>query len=140
MAAMIEWNEQFKTGSDTIDQQHQMLIHAINRLEALLAETNPNRENFEFLIGLAGYLESYTQKHFQFEEDCMERHRCPAHAANREAHKKFIAFVQQFKEDVRRKGIRPEVLRALHETMSRWIEEHILRVDTQLRPCLKAGN
>ena len=134
---MIEWNEQFNTGSDPIDQQHQMLIHAINHLECLLTETNPSRENFDFLIGLVGYLESYTETHFQFEEDCMERHRCPVHAANREAHKTFVAFVQQLKEDVRRKGIRPEALHQLHQTMSRWIEEHILHVDAQLRQCLK---
>ena len=136
---MIEWSEQFKTGSDTIDQQHQMLIHAINRLEGLLAETNPSRENYDFLIGLVSYLESYTQTHFRSEEECMERHRCPAGAANRQAHKTFVAFVQQLKEDTRRKGIRPEALRTLHRTMSQWIEEHILRMDTQLRSCLKAG-
>lgn len=136
---MIEWSEQFKTGSDTIDQQHQMLIHAVNRLEGLLAETNPSRENYDFLIGLVSYLESYTQTHFRFEEECMERHRCPAGAANRQAHKTFVGFVQQLKEDTRRKGIRPAALRTLHRTMSQWIEEHILRMDTQLRPCLKAA-
>ena len=137
---MIEWSEQFKTGSDAIDQQHQMLIHAINRLEGLLAETNPSVENYDFLIGLVGYLDSYAQSHFRFEEECMERHRCPAHAANREAHKQFVVFVQRLKEETRRKGIRTETLRGVHHTMSRWIEEHILRLDTQLRPCLKPAN
>lgn len=136
---MIEWTEQFRTGSDALDQQHQMLIHNINHLECLLSETNPNREAYDFLIHLINYLESYTEKHFQFEEECMERYRCPIHEKNKQAHKAFMLYFQQFKEDVRRKGIRPEALRALHQTMSRWIEEHILRVDTQIRPCLKAA-
>ena len=136
---MILWNEQFKTGSDAIDQQHLVLIDAINHLEWLLGDTNPSRQSLDFLVQLINYLGSYAETHFQFEEDCMERHRCPAHAANQSAHKTFITFVQEFKEDIRHKGIRPEALRQLHQTMSQWIEQHILRVDTQLRACLKNG-
>jgi hemerythrin len=137
---MIQWNEQFKTGSDTIDQQHQMLIHNINHLGCLLNETNPTRETCDFLIHLVDFLESYAEKHFRFEEDCMEKHRCPAHATNKQAHLAFKAFLKQFKEDTRRKGFRLEAIRALHKTMSLWIEQHILMVDTQLKPCLKAGS
>lgn len=136
---MIEWNEQFKTGSDTIDQQHLMLIDAINHLEWFLAETNPSRETFDLMAKLLDYLESYTETHFRFEEDCMERYRCPAHAANKTAHHAFRGFIQQFKNDIQHKGIRPEALRTLHQTMCLWIQEHILTVDTQLRPCLKAA-
>lgn len=135
---MIEWNEQFKTGSDTIDQQHQMLIHNINHLECLLTETNPTRETCGFLIDLIDYLESYTERHFRFEEDCMEKHRCPAHAKNKQAHGEFMAFFKLFKEETRHKGFRPDAVRTLHQTISLWIEEHILIVDIQLKPCLKA--
>lgn len=137
---MIAWNEQLKTGSETIDQQHQMLIHNINHLECLLAETNPTRETCDFLIQLVNFIESYTEKHFRFEEDCMERHRCPVHAENKQAHETFMAFFKEFKEDVRHKGLNPNLVRTLHETISQWIERHILKVDTQLRPCLKAAN
>lgn len=136
---MIEWTEEFGTGSDAIDQQHLTLIDAINHLEWFLAETNPTRETFDFMSQLVGYLESYAETHFRFEEGCMERYRCPVHAANKEAHKVFSRFIQQFKENIRHKGIRPDALRSLHQTMSRWIQEHILRVDTQLKPCLKAA-
>ena len=68
----------------------------------------------------------------------MERYRCPAHAVNKEAHESFKAFFNQFKEDTRHKGFRPDTVRTLHQTMSLWIEEHILQVDVQLKPCLKA--
>lgn len=136
---MIEWNEQLKTGSDALDQQHQMLIYNINHLEYLLSETNPDVRTCDFLIHLVDYLESYTKTHFRFEEDCMQRHRCPIHEKNRQAHQLFMGHFQQFKEDIRHHGIRPEAFRALHLAMRQWIEEHILQVDTQLKPCLKAS-
>jgi hemerythrin len=136
---MIIWNAQFKTGSDTIDQQHQILIHNINHLECMLGETSPTKETWAFLINLLDFLECYTRQHFRFEEGCMEQHRCPVHAANKQAHETFLAFFKQFKEDTRRNGIRPDAIRTLHQTISQWIQEHILRVDTQLKPCLNAG-
>ncbi|MGB7768001.1 MAG: bacteriohemerythrin [Verrucomicrobiia bacterium] len=134
---MILWTEQFVTGSSTIDQQHRMLINNINHLESMLTETNPSREECEFLVHLVDFLESYAGTHFQFEEHCMEKHRCPAHAQNKQAHEKFLKFIHQFKERYEREGLRLDVLRSLHQFLSSWIEEHILQVDTQLRPCIK---
>lgn len=139
IAAMIFWNEQFKTGSDELDQQHQMLIHNINHLEYMLGETNPSKESCAFLIRLVEFLESYAETHFRVEEDCMSRHRCPAHALNKQAHEAFLTSFRQFKDDARHRGFRPEAFRKLHQTMSQWIEGHILQVDTQLKPCLKAA-
>jgi hemerythrin len=31
-----------------------------------------------------------------------------------------------------------ELLRNLHEHMSSWIEQHILKIDTQLKPCVQS--
>jgi len=137
---MLIWSEQFKTGSDTIDEHHQMLIHNINHLECLLTETNPTKETCDFLIDLVNFLESYTDRHFRFEEDCMECHRCPARAKNKQAHQEFMVFFKQFKEHTRQKGFQPDAVRTLHKTISQWIEEHILQVDMELKPCLKAGS
>jgi len=137
---MMEWKEQFRTGSDTIDRQHMALIQNINYLECLLTETNTTKETCDFLVHLIDFLETYAQEHFRFEEDCMTRHQCPAHAINKEAHEAFMAFLEQYKEETRHKGFHLDIVRALHQTMSLWIEEHILRVDIQLKPCLKIGN
>ena len=134
---MILWNEQFATGSETIDQQHRMLIYNINHLECMLENNNPTAAECEFLIHLISFLETYTVKHFQFEEGCMERFRCPAHAKNKQAHEQFMMFFQRFKERSLAEGFRQDVIRTLHQTISLWIQEHIVKVDTQLKPCLK---
>ncbi len=134
---MVTWNEQLATGSDQIDLQHRMLINNINHLEGMLFGTNPTKEECDFLIHLVDFLESYAETHFKFEEQCMERYRCPAHQRNKEAHKQFQAFFHHFKARYKKEGFRQEVLKSLHETVSTWIQEHILQVDIQLRPCIE---
>lgn len=134
---MVLWTEQFATGSETIDQQHRMLINNINHLESMLTDTNPSREECEFLVHLVDFLESYAAMHFKFEEQCMESYRCPAYAKNKQGHEWFLKFLQEFKERCKKEGLRPDVLRNLHQTLSAWIQEHILQVDTQLRSCTK---
>jgi hemerythrin len=103
----------------------------------MLAETNPTKDECDFLIHLVQFLEDYTKEHFQFEEGCMERHRCPVHAQNKAAHAEFIAFFEQFRESYHHQGFRPEIVRTLHQTISAWIQGHILQVDMHLKPCLK---
>jgi len=136
---MVFWTDKFLTGSDRIDQQHRVLINNINHLEGMLTDTNPTPEECEFLIHLIDFLESYAQTHFQFEEQCMESYRCPAHAKNKEAHAQFLALFHGFKERCRQEGFRQEILKSLHRALHTWIEEHILAVDIQLRPCLPKG-
>ena len=135
---MIVWNEKFATGSSTLDQQHRMLINNINHLEWMLADTNLNREECEFLIHLINFLESYAEKHFNCEEQCMESYRCPAQGKNKQAHALFLTFFNRFKERCRTEGFRPDAIRDLHKTLSMWIQEHIVLVDTQLKPCIAA--
>lgn len=134
---MVIWNDQFVIGSRTIDLQHRMLINNMNHLESMLSESDLTRGEVEFLIHLVDFLESYAETHFKFEEECMEKHRCPAHAQNQQAHEQFRRFFQEFKERYRTEGLHLELLRQLHQKLNSWIQEHILAVDTQLKPCLK---
>jgi len=134
---MVEWTEQFATGLDMLDQQHRMLIANINHLETLLTSLNPTREEAEFLVHLVDFLRAYAQSHFRFEEDCMEKYRCPAHAENKLAHEQFLKFFNEFEQRSRGQGFRPDLLRGLHKKLSAWIHDHILRVDTRLRSCIK---
>jgi len=134
---MLLWNEKFETGVARIDLQHRMLINNINHLEAMLADTNPTREECEFLVHLVDFLEAYAETHFKVEENCMESYRCPAHQKNKEEHDRYRDFFHGFKTRYQAEGFRPEVLKELHARASAWIENHILRLDTQLKPCVK---
>jgi hemerythrin len=82
------------------------------------------------------YLGAYADIHFKGEEKCMESYQCPAHAENQLAHEQFREFIRNYKTQCELKGFNLDQLRNLHDTMQTWIREHILKIDTRLRPCI----
>jgi len=133
---MIRWSEEFETGHALIDTQHKTLVGHINRLEGMSVITNPTRQDVEFILKLLGFVETYIDVHFKLEEDCMESYRCPAHRENKEAHGRFLIFFGEFKRRFETEGFRQEVLIEFHKACSTWIQQHIMRIDVQLKPCL----
>jgi len=134
---MIFWKKEFETGSEKLDQQHRVLIDNINLLEDLLHTTNPTPKEAKFIIKLVDYLEGYANFHFQGEEQCMESYQCPAHAENQQGHERFRGIIRDYKRLCEHQGFQVELLRNLHQVMSSWITEHILKIDTKLKPCIK---
>jgi hemerythrin-like metal-binding protein len=133
---MIIWTKDFETGSETLDQQHQLLIDHINLLEMQLHKSNPTSEEVEFAIHLVDYLEAYANIHFQAEEHCMAVYSCPVHHQNQAEHGRFRGFINNYKHLSETQGFRDELLCDLHAAVEQWIQEHILKLDTQLKPCI----
>ncbi len=133
---MLVWNENFATGHKTLDKQHQVLFENVNRLESLLDQTNLNLQETEFILSVVNYLESYAQDHFKLEEQCMESYRCPMHSKNLDAHRQFLLAVVDYKKKFQASGFRSEVMRELHQFMQNWLQQHIMRIDVQLKSCI----
>jgi len=133
---MLLWSEQFETGHALVDTQHRMLISYINRLEDLAQNTRPSRVDVELFLRFIEFLETYILTHFREEEECMNRFKCPIRAENRSAHQAFLAFFRKFKLRLETEGYHPAVVKELHDSCSAWIQQHILRIDVQLKPCL----
>ena len=133
---MLVWNENFAAGHKTLDKQHQVLFENVNRLESLLDQTNLNLQETEFILSLVNYLESYVQDHFKLEEQCMESYRCPMHSKNLDAHRQFLLAVVDYKKKFQASGFRSEVMRELHQFMQNWLQQHIMRIDVQLKSCI----
>lgn len=131
---MLIWTEQFATGFPEIDEQHRQLIRHVNQLEGMLVKTNPTVKDVADIQNFLDFLEDYIRTHFEFEEQCMECNRCPAHEKNCQAHERFREMFARFKEKSRKRGFRLELLVELNQTINTWIQDHILRIDTQLKP------
>jgi hemerythrin len=134
---MIVWQKEFETGSELLDRQHQMLIENINLLEELLRNPSPSKGDLVYLANLVDYLESYANVHFKNEEDCMESHNCPAHRHNMQEHENFRHFIRDYKRLCELEGFKLNLLDNLHAEMSNWIKDHILKIDTRLKPCIR---
>jgi len=136
---MLLWNEKLATGSPVIDEQHRELIRHLNAFEGMLIKTNPTTQDIAIIIEFLDFLEKYVDAHFSYEEDCMERYRCPVHQKNVHAHQQFRDLFQKFKLSARKEGFRLPMLTELNQVINVWIQEHILAVDTTLKPCLVAA-
>ena len=134
---MIDWTKAFETGSAKLDLQHRLLIDHINLLEEELKNPHVTRVEAAFANRLLGYLEAYANIHFDAEEKCMESYRCPVHAQNQQEHERFRGFIRDYKRLCEVEGFKVELLKNLHELMRTWITEHILKIDTQLKPCIQ---
>jgi len=134
---MIKWTKKFETGSAKLDQQHRLLIDNINLLKDLLDTPSLSKQEEEFSVFLVDYLEAYANLHFAGEERCMEAYRCPVHALNQQEHQRFREYIQDYRRQRGSEGFKVEVLRNLHRFMRAWIVEHILKIDTQLKPCIE---
>jgi len=90
----VKWSRAYATGIDFIDEQHKMLFKMSEDYHHALAEGRGDRVYGLMLQSLT----RYARAHFEIEEQCMERYRCPAAAQNREAHRQFMETLAEFQE------------------------------------------
>ena len=129
---MLTWNEQLVTGSELVDAQHLQLVEKLNAMEQILEGPLPPKSVCDaFLADLGADVAS----HFSYEEGCMERARCPAHAQNKRAHEAFLELFGRFRARYDLEGPSRELLTTLQRAASEWTVNHILAVDVQLRGC-----
>jgi hemerythrin-like metal-binding protein len=133
---MLNWDEKFATGHSMVDCQHRMLFAYLNRLEHITLVTNPTMDELELFLRFVDFLETYVLTHFRQEEECMLQYRCPAHAANQQAHAEFLEYFRRYKQRLDAKGCRLDALKELHAACRAWIESHILTIDQRLTQCL----
>jgi len=127
---MLTWSDEYRTGIRRVDVQHRALFQVVNRLEILAASDPIDVAELEQLVN---FTEDYITYHFGYEEQCMQSRRCPAHAANKEAHERFIVQWHEFKRRYTEHGAQKELIKEVLSFAEDWIRSHILRVDICLR-------
>lgn len=131
----LRWDPRtMATGVEEIDLQHQELIKYLNQFFSLMKEGRANSGLEEFM----DFLSTYAKYHFQHEEECMDRHRCPAATANKKAHASFIRIFDTYRERLKTQGPSTSLVIEIQRQVSDWIRNHICRTDARLRECVKA--
>jgi hemerythrin len=127
---MLEWKSDYETGVLSIDEQHKVLFDHINQLGQLLEKEKIDRAEAHNLLT---FLENYAKRHFNGEENCMARFRCPAYAKNKEDHALFLNMFEFYTGQDEITSTSKATLERLHQSMVWWINQHILKVDIQLK-------
>lgn len=128
----LNWSAEYACGCDEVDQQHQAIFAAMNRLEAHLDRRECDTPE---VMAVLTQIVNDTVEHFAFEEDCMNRRGCSAARENAAAHAAFLGAIASFRERLGEEGPSEPLLRELHATAQAWLRSHICQVDVHLREC-----
>lgn len=135
----FNWDKEFVTGHQKIDEQHYGLIETINHLMQLSFQINdPDDRDINTL---KWQLTDYTVAHFKTEEDLMDQ--CKIDPRHKDIHKKvheeFVNRVKEyFKSPLNLKD--RAVLAEINEFLIRWLAYHILSMDKSMVRQIKRIN
>ncbi len=129
---MIEWTHEMSTGIAEIDMQHKELIKRFNLLSDALNEGRGREETGKLL----NFVQFYTDWHFGREERCMEEYGCPIAEHNRDQHSWFLEEFTRLYDHYYAEDTDPDVIVKTFASLERWIVDHIMRTDGELRSCV----
>ena len=125
------WDKSWEIGLRDIDTQHRQLVDIINELgEAMKA-----RKTSDVLGSVLSQLDTYTRKHFAFEEALMKRYGYAELEMHRPLHAKFIQQLKEFKQQVNDGNIAVGV--KMYNFLGDWLRGHIRGTDSQYAEVLK---
>ncbi len=124
----ISWGFPFITGISEIDEQHQVLVSLVNRLETAIADEDGMAVVTEAFESLA----DYARVHFTLEERLMAEAGVDAgHVAAH--HLSHAAFVDDLNRMWHAEGGNPgDMAEPLLEFVTTWVYRHILITDREM--------
>jgi len=129
----LQWNEAMTTGVKEVDDAHKTLIIWVNKLNDAMKSGSAKEE----VLKIMAFLGKYATEHFTHEEGCMNRYNCPSTAANKKAHTDFLVFFTKTNKEIESNGVTITTVIDLHNALSEWLKNHIMKIDTTLLPCVK---
>ena len=126
---LIEWRDDFRTGVDAIDHEHQSMIEAINVLASRLDE---GAEPEEIQVNL-GRIHELIEAHFALEEMMMRKHHYDGFRKHKAHHDKLLDDIRDIMDYVEESHIYTEALRnELKTRVSDWFGVHFRTLDREL--------
>ena len=124
---LVAWNDSYKVGETSIDEQHQELFM---RAADIIAAVN---HESQMLSALRLY--QYTRTHFSHEESLMRHCHYPDMAAHLAQHEALMRQLQLFLQHITRDTL---VKDELEDFIAQWFLGHIANSDRKLAQFLKA--
>lgn len=124
------FSEEFMTGIKFIDDEHRELFRIFGEMKELI-EDEFLPDKYDRIVDLLEQLRDYAQHHFQDEEEYMERIHYKGIEAQKRAHITYIDYIDDLNleqiDDNQQEGLE-DVL----EFLTRWLVNHILRMDKKI--------
>ncbi|HMM37401.1 MAG TPA: bacteriohemerythrin [Desulfovibrio sp.] len=121
---LLQWNQSLTLGHAEIDEQHRLLVEAINELHDRIQEGAEHQGLLDAVQGLA----AYADYHFSDEERLMLRHGFPELEDHRLAHMEFRERMDACSATIHHSDSHPTAVEML-SFLTRWLARHIQRDD-----------
>lgn len=124
-----EFTDEFRTGIELIDTEHQELFHIIERANNLVKSFVA--DSYDEIMSILEELKNYTKNHFADEEEYMESIHYEGLEAQKRAHAAFIERLEQI--DIYKIDENPQqYLSELLDFLLNWLVNHILYSDKKI--------
>ena len=130
----FEWKKELETGIPALDSHHQGIFNCINNFFQKCDEGGAAEE----VIELLETLDSYTRKHFSYEENLQRYNNYPGLAEQEKQHALFLAELAELKKFLETTGPTRELTLSIKGKLIRWLSYHIIGLDKEFVSFLKA--
>lgn len=93
--ALLEWRDEFCTGIEGVDFEHESLIGQINSVYALIDD----RADRERVIDSLGEIYGSISAHFALEENMMQRHQYIAYQEHKADHERLLDEIREITDE-----------------------------------------
>lgn len=125
-----EFTEEYLTGIELIDREHQNLFEIIDKAN-ILAREQVDEDSLDEIMDILKELKTYTEFHFSDEEEYMESIHYEGLPAQKRAHTAFIGKVESIsREEISQNP--QEYMQSLVEFLLGWLINHILYTDKKI--------
>ena len=130
----FEWKKELETSIPALDRHHQGIFNCINNFFQKCDEGGGAEE----LIVLFDSLESYTRKHFSYEENLQRYNNYPGIDEQMKQHALFLSDLAELKRILETTGPTKELTMITKGKLIRWFSHHIKTLDKEFVDFLKA--
>ncbi|MFZ4858769.1 MAG: bacteriohemerythrin [Desulfuromonadaceae bacterium] len=130
----FEWNKELETGIPALDSQHKGIFDRIINFFQKCDEGEEAKE----IIELFDFLDSYTKKHFIYEENLQKYNNYPGLAEQQEQHALFLADLAELRRTLETAGQTRDLSLITKGKLIRWYNHHIKNLDKRFADFLKA--
>lgn len=129
---MMEWNPTLETNHPLIDEQHQSLLAAFNRLYAAVEKGQGSGEVRKTLM----FLTNYTLLHLKTEEELMDNEHYPDAERHKKLHHDLVVKLSELVKCLAERSTKLTTMTM--EFLEGWLVEHIQGEDSHLAEFLRS--
>jgi hemerythrin len=128
----LTFPEDLLVGIEQIDDEHRAFYEEINELHAAMRAHELGRVS-EIVV----FLEGYVRHHFSNEERLMVDQGYPGFPEHLARHEEFITEFKRWRARFADKGVSPALVVELSDWLTRWLGDHVRKVDGELARFLR---